>query len=237
MEHCSVTFCANAGFSLQLRGKRILVDALHNRKVPRFSPLSPEIWADMQAHPAFSNPDLIFFTHCHDDHFSAELTDQARKLWPSATLVLPEQQFTGQYLLCGREVKFTADGITLTFIRLTHEGEEYANVPHYGLLLETDSARILIAADCKVANPQLTPFLEHKRIDLAILEFPWLTLYAGKRYVDEIIRPRHLLINHIPFVQDDISGYRDAAIHTARQYSGADTRLLLEPLQTEHFYL
>ena len=134
-------------------------------------------------------------------------------------------------------MKFTADGITFTFIRLTHEGEEYVNVPHYGLLLETDSACILIAADCKVANPQLTPFVENKRIDLAILEFPWLTLHTGKRYVDEIIRPQHLLINHIPFAQDDISGSRDAAIRAAQRHSDTDTRLLLEPLQTEHFYL
>ena len=235
MEHCRITFSANAGMALQLRNKRILIDALHDKKVPPFSTVSPALWEQIRTHPDFVDPDVIFFTHCHEDHYSQALTMEAKRLWPGAVLVLPEQEFGAQYLLYGSETKFVVDEMVFRFLRLTHEGEQYVDVPHYGLLIEGPDFRILIAADCKLANPQLTKFLEGKPVDLAILEFPWITLRTGWNYVEEVLKPRHLLINHIPFPQDDLAGYRDAAIHAAKCRPEEDIRLLLEPLQQEEF--
>ena len=102
MSHCQVTLSANAGIALSFGGLRVWVDALHDQKIPGFSTVTPDLWAAMRAHPAFAAPDLLFFTHCHPDHFSAGLAREALDLWPEAKIVLPEDRFPGQALLSGR---------------------------------------------------------------------------------------------------------------------------------------
>ena len=70
MSRCSITFSANTGGALSLGPFRVWYDALHRRKVPSFSTLSPALLEAVEADPAFSAPDMIYFSHCHPDHFS-----------------------------------------------------------------------------------------------------------------------------------------------------------------------
>ena len=234
MSCCQVTLSANAGIALDFGGLRILVDALHNEKVPGFSTVTPKLWAAMREHPAFAAPDLIFFTHCHPDHFSRELTREALSLWPRAKVLLPEERFPGQGLLSGRRERVRLPDLTLDFIRLIHEGPRYADKPHYGCILESRGFRVLITGDCRLCAPELREFLQEAGpIDLAILDFPWLTLPQGRNFVQECIRPKTLLVCHLPFPEDDIYGYRAAALKSAPRLEGVDVRLLSQPLQQE----
>lgn len=229
-----VTLSANAGVALDFGGLRIWVDALHDEKVPGFSTVTPALWAAMRAHPAFAAPDLLFFTHCHPDHFSRPLAQEALDLWPKAKIVLPENRFPGQALLSGRRERVRLPNLTLDFIRLTHEGPRYASKPHYGCILESRGFRILVTGDCRLCAPELAVFLqEDGPVDLAILDFPWLTLPRGRRFVQEHIRPKRMLVCHLPFSGDDIYGYRAAALKSAPLLEGVDVRLLSEPLQQE----
>ena len=75
--------------------------------------------------------------------------------------------------------------------------------------------------------------MEDGPIDLAILDFPWLTLPWGRRFVQEHIRPKTLLVCHLPFSGDDLYGYRTAALKSAPLLENVDVRLLQEPLQQE----
>lgn len=234
MSCCQVTLSANAGVALDFGGLRVWVDALHDEKVPGFSTVTPALWAAMRAHPAFAAPDLLFFTHCHPDHFSERLAREALDLWPRAKIVLPEDRFPGQALLSGRRERVRLPDLTLDFIRLTHEGPRYAGKPHYGCILESRGFRVLLTGDCKLCAPELAEFLqEDGPVDLAILDFPWLTLPRGRRFVQEHIRPRTLLVCHLPFPEDDIYGYRTAALKSAPLLGGTDVRLLEKPFQQE----
>ena len=57
--------------------------------------------------------------------------------------------------------------------------------------------RVLVTGDCKLCAPELAEFLqEDGPVDLAILDFPWLTLPRGRRFVQEHIRPKALLVCH-----------------------------------------
>lgn len=47
-------------------------------------------------------------------------------------------------------------------------------------------------------------------VDLAVLPFPWVTLPKGRAFVEEVIRPRRLLVHHLPLPEDDLYGYRPA---------------------------
>ena len=159
---------------------------------------------------------------------------EALDLWPQAKIVLPEDRFPGQALLSGRRERVRLPELTLGFIRLTHEGPRYADKPHYGCILESRGTRVLITGDCRLCAPELAEFLaEDGPIDLAILDFPWLTLPRGRRFVQEHIRPKMLLVCHLPFSGDDIYGYRAAALKSAPLLEGVDVRLLSEPFQQE----
>lgn len=232
MPSCQITLSANAGIALSFGGIRLWIDALHDEKVPGFSTVTPELWAAMRTHPAFAAPDLLFFTHCHPDHFSRRMAREALDLWPQAKLILPEDHFPGQALLSGRRERVRLPDLTLDFIRLTHEGPRYADKPHYGCILESGGFRILIAGDCKLCAPELTEFLkEDGAIDLAVLNFPWLTLPRGRRFVETVIRPKTLAVCHLPFAEDDVYGYRAAAAKAAPLLADTEVCLLREPLR------
>lgn len=234
MSVCQVTLSANAGVALDFGGLRVWVDALHDEKVPGFSTVTEPLWTAMRSHPDFAAPDLLFFTHCHPDHFSQRLAREALDLWPQARIVLPEDRFPGQALLSGRRERVRLPELTLDFIRLTHEGPRYADKPHYGCILESGGFRVLVTGDCRLCAPELAEFLaEDGPIDLAILDFPWLTLPRGRRFVQEHIRPKTLLVCHLPFSGDDVYGYRTAALRSAPLLEGVDVRLLSEPFQRE----
>lgn len=231
-----VTLSANAGVSLALGGKKIWVDALHDTPTGGFSSLTPGMLSRMEACQAFQDPDMIVFTHCHGDHYSRVLTAQAHMRWPKARLVLPELHFSDQELLEGAQVHKMLGDVHLRFFRLTHEHPETLDVPHYGLTLSDGKTTVLIAGDCAIASPQLAAALDGERVDLALLNFPWLALARGRQYIAEHLHPAHLLIYHLPFPADDAALYRAAVERAATMLpSCPDIRILGNFLQTERY--
>lgn len=223
----TVTLSANAGVAIQCGGYRIWVDALHDQKVEGFSTVDPQLQAEMLKSPAFAHPDFICYTHCHPDHFSEELTREAKRLWPNAKLLLPEKIFEEQILVGGEEYIYRDDGISLRFIRLPHEGEIYADVVHYGILIEIGGKQILIPGDCETAYPGVGKVLRNLHVDLALLNFPWLGLRKGRSFLEKEMKPARVIVYHLPFEKDDIAGYRKAAVKAV----GSEGMLLWNPLQ------
>ena len=222
MSSCAVTLTANAGVVLEWRSHVIWIDALHAGGALGFPAVSPALWRQMRN--ALPPPELLCFTHCHPDHYSFSLTSEARALWPAA-IALPRRDFDSQILLTGERIRLSGGGITLEFLRLPHEGPDNGATPHYGLLLSNGAFRILIPGDCETASPSLARYLEGTAIDLAILNFPRLTLRRGRRYLEEVLRPLHVLLGHLPSPEDDANGYLEAARQTAEAADLADVRL------------
>lgn len=207
-----ITASVNAGISLHWGAHQVWCDALHDTRVPGLSTLTPERFRRLLAHPAFQGPELLFFTHCHPDHYSKAQVQEVRRRWPSCFLALPEQRETAQILLQGESpgLRLGTD-LVIRFRRLPHEGRQYAAVPHYGAILEREGFRILLAGDCAIAAQELADFVDGASIDLAVLPFPWITLPRGRAFVEQVIRPGRLLIHHLPLPEDDTYGYRPAA--------------------------
>lgn len=235
MRHIQLTLSANAGLALQLADKRIWIDAAHSEKIPGMSALTEAQWRAVLAHPAFTAPDLIFFTHCHGDHFSAERAAEAARLWPRAVLALPEQKLERQTLLTGSQLRVRSGSTEFLFLRLAHEGAGFADVPHYGLLIDDGGFRILFTGDCQVASPELERQLGGAPIDLVVVDFPWVTLRRGREFLRDVLRPRQIAVCHLPFPGDDVMGARQAALRAAAQLPFAQLRLFLEPFQSETF--
>ena len=230
----SVTLSANAGVSICAAGHRIWIDAIHHEKEPGFSAVTPQLQRQLLHAEAFQNPGHILFTHCHPDHYSRDLTAAAASLWPKAKLYLPESAFPEQVLITGQSVAAEED-LTFSFYKLPHEGRQYADVAHYGVILRIQDKNILIAGDCATASAALADALAGEKIHLAILNFPWITLKKGRQFLQTHLPDSQLLICHLPFAQDDINGYRQAAQKVAKDHPNA--RLLLEPLQAENLII
>ena len=229
-----IAFSANYGVSLTVEGIRIWIDAVHNGVPGVYSPVAPDLFDRMLKSGDFREPDYLFFTHCHTDHFSKKKVERVREMWPGAGLILPEPRFSDQLLLSGRSMRFSDRGVEFQFIHLTHEGEQYRDVPHYGLLLKGEGRTVLLAGDCEGCSGQLEEALRGRHIDTAVLPFPWLTLSRGRTFVRDIIKPDHLVVGHIPFPEDDRMGYGRAAALARKKFGDTtDIRLLTRAMQTE----
>ena len=220
-----VSLSANAGVAIHVCGYRIWVDALHTIKQPGFSTVDVPLQRRMLRCETFEKPDLILYTHNHPDHFSKELTAEAQKLWPNAEIILPDRHGDGRI----GEFLYSIDDLTVRFVKLPHDGQQYADCVHYGLLITVNGKTILIPGDCAIGAPELQSAVAGHKIDLALLNFPWLTLKRGQSFVDEIIKPAQMLLYHLPFDQDDTCGYRAAARKAV--YKRNNAQLLCEPLQ------
>lgn len=231
----TITLSVNAGVCVALGGCRVWVDALHNQSVPSFSTMTGEQIAKTLESPAFSPPHAVLCTHCHGDHFSPQPLRRAQALWPDVPFYLPEQRLFHQRTLLGEEGQFTVGALTVTYFRLPHEKEIYRAVPHYGFLLSGGGRNVLISGDCAVGAPELTAALRGIAVDVAVLDFPWLTLPRGRAYVSSVLRPAHAAIVHFPLPAEDAVGYLAAARRAAAQSGWGDVRLLADFLQQETF--
>lgn len=230
MPEITVTLSANAGVALDIDGRRLWVDALHEKKEECYSSVTPQLQQKMMGCEAFFHPEYICYTHNHGDHYSARLTQTACSIWPNARVLSPETVVDG--------VQYTAEdrGLTLRFIRLPHEGERFADVKHYGLMISYHGCNILIPGDCAVASPLLDRAIEGITVDLVLLDFPWLTLKRGSEFVYSHFRESHVIVYHLPFEEDDVIGYRPVAQRTVRGLKKPwDVRILQDPLQSETF--
>ena len=237
MPNCRITLICNAGIALELGRTTLWIDALHNDKAPRFSTVSPELADRLIDGGAVPPPDLLLYTHCHRDHYSQGLTARALEKWPTAHAVLPREDFPNrQTVLTGEGCSLTFRGLQLRFGRLTHQGEDFAHIPNYGVIINDHGFRILLAGDCTVDSDELEAFVGQEHIDLAILSFPWVTRPQGRETIDQLICPDRLVVFHLPFAEDDWAGLRTHAAGWASYVRNIpDVRLLWEPFQTMIF--
>lgn len=211
-----LTLSANAGLAIEIGGKRIWVDALHTRKQPGFSCVDEELQKKMLSHPAFQKPDIICYTHCHPDHYSRSLTEAACRIWPKAVLLVPVEDMK----------PFLMDNLRISFIRLPHEGQQYADTLHYGIFIRCGKENVLLTGDCAVGCEGMKGMAPQ----ICVVDFPWILLPKGRKVLLEEICPDKIVACHIPFARDDVNGYREAAAKAADLMG--NVYLLQEPLQS-----
>ena len=236
MSQYRITLTANAGVVVQSRQIKFWSDAVHTEHVPGFSSVSPALWRDICASGVCAKPNLILFSHRHPDHYSRELTRQARILWPYAELAAPFRDFPDQFLLDEHHCQLSMRGVTFRFAPLIHEpGPHDVNQPpNYGCIADFGGCRLLIPGDCAVAEPSLAKFVGEQPVDIALVDFPWVTLKKGREFIQHYLHPSHLLVYHLPFPEDDELHYRPAAEQAVRALDFIpDVRILGLPLQSE----
>ena len=69
---------------------------------------------------------------------------------------------------------------------------------------------MLIPGDCSVGSEELEKWIGKRRINAVLLDFPWITSEAGRKYVAEVIQPEYAIVCHLPRAGNDRFGYREA---------------------------
>ena len=93
--------------------------------------------------------------------------------------------------------------------RLTHAGKAYAAVEHYGFLITLGGRSLLFAGDGTAEPEAYESILAGRPLDLAVLNPLFILLLAGRRLIQTVLKPRQILINHIPFADEDPEGLRE----------------------------
>ena len=239
MKQLQIALSANTGISLTLPDGIIWIDALHNKKTLSYSTITPELWEYINKDEGFigadkMGPDIIAFTHCHTDHFSSHMTIEAHRLYPDAEIILPQNYFPWQKLLSAPVENFRLGNTKVSFIKARHSGAEKLHKSYFAAV-DDGETRILIPGDTALSETLLSDFAADFHADIAIMSYTWLLFSKGRRIIDEIIRPTHLIIDHMPFDFDDTkSGIRKNALKSAAMIKCTDdVRLLYNPHQKE----
>ena len=234
---CRVTLIANCGVMIECSGAKIFSDAFHRKKTVNFSTVNEQRQLHMIKSPEFRNADAMIFTHKHADHYSHYLISQTKKLTPGIKLISPVDEFEGQTVLVSDRQHIDFGKFSADFVKLQHDGEQYADVPNYGYLLDIGGFTVFNCGDAMLCEKHLPDFLEGRKVDLALMNFPWLTLRKGRKFIEQFIKPRHLMFFHIPFEEDNISGFREACFKSLPLMENIeDVRLLTEPFQVEEIF-
>ncbi|MEG1473384.1 MAG: MBL fold metallo-hydrolase [Christensenella sp.] len=226
-----IRLTANAGVLISYHGKKILVDALHNRYTEVFSAVPDDLlFSIAHGEGDFENIDLIVYTHDHPDHYSSEWTREFLKNHPRTKMLSPIDDFSGERftVLSAAEETHEYDGIKVKCVRLTHEGEQFREVVNYGFRFETDGFSFTVLGD---SGPVNIPGV-FANADLALYNFPFITLTRGKKMVKEL-NPKRIAAYHLPFLQKDKKNYIRATLRAAECEPRVGTMVLREKDQKE----
>lgn len=207
-----VRLTANAGVLLCINGKKILVDALHNRYTEVFSSVPDDLLFQIaHGEGEFREIDLLVFTHDHPDHYSREWTQEFLRNHPDTHMVSPISDFSGSNvtILEKPEEPLEIKGIGLACVRLIHEGEQFRDVANYGYKFHMDGFTVTVLGDSGPENiPQV--FAD---ADLALYNFPFFTILRGKKMIGEL-RPKRMIAYHLPYEEKDANGYIRATLRS-----------------------
>ncbi len=238
-----LTLSINAGLSIEMGGAKILVDAFHEMADEGLSTLNPERKQAVMESPAFKDPQMLFYTHCHKDHYSENMTKEYLAKWPKCVLIgpgtiMPELPESDRRILLREERTVRCGNVLAEFFPLRHAGGDSKKTEHYGCILSCEGVSVLLAGDAEYPSEELTKKVRDRKIDLAVMDFPWVTSRKGLQSLREEIRPLRTLVYHLPCKEDDIfrinSAVEYAAAHGAK---GMDIRMITELLQTQEYEL
>ena len=236
MAECRIGLSANAGVAININGSKLMIDAFHQARMKNYSPVTDEQFDIISNCSDFNNPEILLYTHMHADHFSRELTDRALKLWKDAVVIAPEKHWDNQITPVHSFEKHIVKGWNIECIRLTHEGAEYKNVVNFAYMVEKDGIRILHAGDTELASRELGWYLlRTDRIDIALLDYPWITTSKGRNFIENIMMPGAVAAIHLPCIEDDERGYNKNVRTQAEKLDCADIRIFNKRFQTEVF--
>ncbi|BCS87971.1 hypothetical protein PSDVSF_12130 [Pseudodesulfovibrio sediminis] len=253
-EYISITLVANAGVCIECDGVGLLVDGIHNEGGHPFSRVSE---ADMermrQGIVPFTHLDYLLFTHEHPDHFTPQyvlghiLNRPVKGLFlpsetdgsPNLALLLDRvRELAIPYWTLGLEPgtkqRFElADDVIVTAIGARHMGPQYATIRNDCFLLTVKGMNLLFTGDADHVAEYYAAALTDVTVDVAFVNPIFYNNKQGQQIINEIFRPRDVVIYHMPFAEDDTMHFSSLVRRDVKRYArpGMQTHVLSEANQ------
>lgn len=240
-ENLKITFTANAGILVETGCLHILVDALHEGS-RRFSRVPDDVLTQIvEGSGEFEHIAYMLITHAHTDHYSEALVRKFMQCHRGTELIAPMHV---PQIRPFRQIRVAGAGGTISlplaeidYVRLAHEGDEYAGVLNYGYRVETEEDSFIVLGDAAPADvPRgLDELMARGPVDAIFVNFPLITLGSGRDALRQC-GAKEVFVFHLPFEQDDTEHYRQSTrnmVPRARSVLGVPITLLEDPGQTE----
>jgi L-ascorbate metabolism protein UlaG (beta-lactamase superfamily) len=219
-----ITLVANAGVLVEHDGVGLLVDGIHHQEGHPFSKVSEIDMERMrQGAEPFSNLDYLLFTHEHPDHLTPRHVLELVRSRQIRKLFLPDERQGSKDLLLLLEharkqgVSYETLGLdpgttrqfqltqhlTITAIGSRHMGPQYQSVRNDCFLLSWKGMNILFTGDGDHVAEYYENALKDVVLDVVFVNPIFYHNMNGQEVINAIFRPRHVIIYHMPFVEED----------------------------------
>jgi len=238
-----ITLVANAGVLVEHAGRGLLVDGIHHEEGHPFSKVPESDLERMRDRSApFANLEYLLFSHEHPDHFTPGRVQELVQSGRTKGLFLPDEpagtpalsrlldQLRRQgvahrrfSLEPGRSRHFTLGyDLMVTAIGTRHMGPQYQDVRNHCYLLSLGGLRVLFTADGDHVAEYYESALRGVSLDAVFVNPIFFHHPDGQAIIDDIFKPRHVIIYHLPFAPDDTMNFSYMVGRDMEKYARTD---------------
>jgi len=212
-----VTFLANEGFQLRSGKYSILIDTFVREPVGVFGALPEDVHKRLvNALPPFDALTIVLVSHIHGDHVQARSIEKYLSRNNQAQLLTSEQvlrflhQSTKDFEAIGKRLSpiplvkgamktLKEEGMSISFFELPHFNAQDEKEVNLGHLIRIGGLKILHVGDAAPTPEAFAAYdLASLEIDLAIVPYWFFGSPQGVRVLHEKVRPRQVIMAHIP---------------------------------------
>jgi L-ascorbate metabolism protein UlaG (beta-lactamase superfamily) len=219
-----VRYLANEGFLVEAAGRRVLIDALFGAGLDGYPAVPAEVRAEFERGVGEGRGiEVALATHFHGDHFDPAAVGRFLEANPRAIFVSTPQAIRSlnQSLATQGTISGTSrlslltrirqpfpatgtvqtldlDGIRVAALNL-HHGRRTPPVENLGFVVTIGDQRFIHLGDTEATLEDFEPYLELlAEPDVALLPFWFLTSEWRAEMVRKRIRPRAIVVAHLP---------------------------------------
>lgn len=226
MAECvEATLVANAGILVRGGGTGLLVDGIHDQGDHPFDRVAPDARARMREGGApFQRLEYLLFTHEHPDHFTPRLVMAHLRHRRVKGLFTPDPRlgsaeaarlarFAGERgvpqwagsLEPGRaKTRDLGEGLSVTVIGGTHMGRKFGRVRNDSFLVSVGGVNLLFTGDSGHVPEHFAKPLAGVSLDAVFVNPAFYHHPDGQRCIDEVFRPREVVVCHLPDRENDV---------------------------------
>lgn len=211
----NVTYIANEGVLIAAKGKKVLIDGLHQKYLDEYSYPPDDLREKLEsAKGEFEGIDLVLVSHIHGDHFHPGsvgrllASDKHSVLASSPQVVQSIEENFSDYekvksrvhavgFEFGKESSLET-GILVRYLALSHGTGRHATIQNLGHVIDVGGVRFLHLGDADMTDENFSPFeLEKAGIDVAFIPYWYLRSEKGREFVDRQFAPKHIIAVHV----------------------------------------
>lgn len=203
-------YVSNAGIILEVDGRRIGIDCLCKDSSKLYQDTPTQIREELK-------PDILIFTHEHEDHFCAEYVKEAWERNPQLIIYSTERTIQtlrdidisedNLYQVAdGEEIKI--DSLHITFMQSMHEGDQYSDIQNLTLLIKIEDKYLVITGDampCQELFEKIAAWSPY--IDWLFVPFPYVGLRSTRKLMTEHLDIQNIFVLHQPRKEADVQNW------------------------------